>query len=196
MAVFPLANTYRLTLFSNMYGQEMTNVFHYADPLGTGSAEDLASAFDTLHLAAIKLAVSSEVSFSRVDVINYGDTSDFHSMPVTGTGTMSGAAMPSYVAVSLQYIRSDRAVRNGFKRFAGVLEGDTIDNDLLASSVTRYTNLALVLEDDLISGSNVYAPVILRTAKAPATGNYFPVESYSINGVVVKGLTTQTSRKP
>lgn len=196
MAVFSLANTYRLTLFSNLFGQDMTNVFHYADPLGTGTAEDLANIFSTVHLAAIQLAVSGDVSFTRIDVINYVNTGDFYSLPISETGTVSGSTMPSYIAASLQYIRSDRSVRNGFKRFAGVMEGDTIDNDLSSTAITRYTNLALVLEDPLISGSNVYDPVILRSEKSLATGNYFPVESYSINGITVKGMTTQVSRKP
>lgn len=196
MAVYTLGQTYRLTLFSQMYGQVLTNVFHYADVVGTGDAEDLAGAFETIHLAAIQLAVSSEVTFNRIDVINYGDTSDFFSLPISASGTVSGAAMPSYIAASLQYIRSDRAVRNGFKRLAGVLEGDTIDNDLTTAATTRFENCALVLEDTLISGTNAYAPVIIRSMKSIATGNYFPVDSYSINGITVRGLTTQVSRKP
>jgi len=208
---------YLVTLFGTIFGNQTVNTFTY---LQTGeeeepesSAEVLAGAFQTAFLPVGGVlrgqAIGASQTWDAIRVTNqFEDSSDFIEVgfPTPFTGGGSGAVMPPYVTYAFRTPWLGRSVRRGQKRFSGVLEVE-VNNGILQSNVlTLLAPIGSALGAQLVNGSAVYSPVIVRRVKTldPDTGRYvysLPTNPSQYFGVRADGWaaqlysSTQNSRK-
>jgi len=171
------------------------SVFGYKSNLAILDEEmNLASAFVTQHLPAIKNIVSNAMVFRRVEVYNVSNGTGYYdnNLSPTQAGTRSGDALPLFNAWGFQYNRVIAGKRHGYKRFGLVSESDTTGDGPTAAMATILNTSATTLGSPLTVGAiQQWFPEILE--RKP-TGVY-PWTSHAILNVQYKRITTQNSRK-
>lgn len=191
-----IGDIYELVHDQRLFGQQVLNRYHYENINVSGDADGLATAFFLDVMPFIQAFQVEAVTYQRLIVINLDDDTDFTEFDLTGNGGQKVAAqpMPSFVAASLTLLRSSRSVRNGFKRYAGLDEGEVNQNSLTAAAITDLEAIAQALENPIDNTFNeewvlrIYGGV---TPNRP-TPVVVPISSVSVSAVV----TSQTSRKP
>lgn len=119
-------------------------------------------------------------------------------------GTSTGDVTNTFTAVSMQLLTSDtgRHFRGG-KRFAGVTEADTDDNELTPTAYASWAPLGTDLVADWLAartsaGCTLQWPLVVAAtnllANTPATVNNVPTSEVQ-RGIVSRILGSQTSRK-
>ena len=179
-------------------GQQIRNVYWYDDSPQPGDAADLADTFNTNVIPSIRDVQNDALTHIELEVNNVDDLTDFTIFDLGGiAGTVTGTGAPPFIATQIKLVRATRAVRNGFKRYAGVAAGLVDEDDIVGTTVyTALQTLATVLQSSLASALPAqYDPVIVRRTVDPATG----VVSYTAfemdTAIADPYLTTQSSRK-
>jgi hypothetical protein len=157
---------WQITDVQRMDGEEMLNVYFYADPTSAGDADDLRLAFkDAFQLQLLDIQ-SVDLSHVALDVVNLFADGDFSTDSDVATGTIGTESFPHAVAVNFTLRPASRAVRPGSKRYAGVPESASNHNVINDSSYITQLNLVkdnLALEiaapTDPVSS---YIPVVVK----------------------------------
>lgn len=195
--------------FQRMNNQEILNVFtmQMLDPLTSDTSNYYAYArgFYFKWVNLIRSVQSTILTHVRTEMNELtGIEQGIYAAETPVAGTKVSPPLPIFNAASIQFVRSSRLTRHGWKRIAGLCEADT-DGDNLASALITLINTALsgtmqpggsvftqIDENDDTIGEFMLRPVIIGDPVEPST-------LYRINPVtstVVKPLiTTQNTRK-
>lgn len=143
-----LGDVYRLVDFQTYDGQTLSNVYHYQNVNDPADAEALAQGFVEDHLPAIRVIQSPALEHTVVTVVNLNDEEDFHELAVglSGNTTEAGQGMAAFICSRLILHRTSRAIRNGAKRYAGLVEGAVEGRNVNTSYKGLLDDLADALE--------------------------------------------------
>jgi hypothetical protein len=184
-----------LTLYQRGWTDvEIRNVLTYVvTAVGTGDEGTLADAFydDVLpEMLAVQHVIVSHYKMTvsnLTDGLGYAENNIVPDVP----GSLSGSAMPPFVAWAFRKNRLTRATRSGQLRVAGLSEGAQENGIAVAAIIDDLDDLAEKLYLPLTHASGAsFAPCILR--KTPAGG----VDT--INGIVsveYVSVSSQNTRK-
>lgn len=166
-----LGDVFMLTTSARYYMQLIQNVFFYriTDTPSTGAPEGLVTDFISDVLPAIAAVQSSDLNYFSVKVVNIFDAAELYEEGIdvdgsrgTGTDTDDGA---TFLALGVLLRRSNARVRNGYKYFAGLVEGD-ISNNVWILGGAAQANLEAALAADLNPGSvDNFEPVIVKRVR-------------------------------
>jgi len=191
------AGLYEVSLFQEYFGEVCLNTFYYLSNAGANDGqEELATLFDTLVLPYLPLVQNPSVFYTNIRVTPiFGTGVEENRIPTTANGSLTGQALPSFVALSLRLLRSTNELRSGWKRFVGLTEEVVGASSLAGSLIADATTLANALDANLVGTSDFYKLAITR--KPFSTKAMSPNwEAIDVNGVVVVNRpTTQNSRK-
>jgi hypothetical protein len=195
--------------FQEQAGQQILNVFHMkvldasgGDPTGY---YDIARGFYFQWANSIRSVQTTALQHLRTECTPLtGLEIGIYSNPTPVLGSDVGQPLPTMNAASIQFVRTTRVTRHGWKRIGGLTEGAVTLNDLTAAALTLINT---AIGDCLVpagaeyqqideagdnSGTLILAPVIVGDPIAPD-----PL--YRINdvtSVVAKSqVTTQNTRK-
>lgn len=185
---------YKLTLEQKLFGQVCYNVFYYWELGGENNApQPLTTAFDGTVLPEIAKVQSDDVSYLAIrSAAMTGTAADYVLAPSQADGDQVGTPLPAFMALGVTYNRQTKEVRNGAKRFAGMLKENT-SGSVWTAAYTAIVDLMLpFLELDLSSGGFTYRPIIARPPTPPSgVWTYALISNITLNGDV----TSQNSRK-
>lgn len=184
------------TSASTFPGFPAYNVFAYTNTLGNGNAAHLMGLFDTLVKPKIHAIMSNLSAITLLQCYNLDNVLDFGQLATTGAGGVAGDVLPPFSAWSFAYLRQDRTINDGSKRFGLIPESLWSGTALQSGAVTDVPTLVTQLAAVLAGGGIEYTPRIWRRA-----GFYgplstpFPDTFYAITGVQFKGVGSQNTRK-
>jgi len=176
----------------------------------TGS-QGLASAFITEVQPFIEDALAFQVFFTSVNVFGVYDPDDFVDFAYVGEGDRPGQPMPPFVAAAFRTNRATRAIRRGYKRFAGVSETDVFGSGWGPGGtiIPDLGDALIKVLDWFPAPLNYFTPIVVQRQKVVVPGSdpvtyawkYFPTEAEQREHLFVPGswdyqrLTTQRSRQ-
>lgn len=161
-----VGNQYRLITYGYTSGEECLNVFHYRHSTSTGSNPNLQgiiTSFVNSVLEQINDVLSASFSWDKVIIQNLSNVSEYLDLNLSPNinGQIAEDPMPSFVNVTYKAVRPYPPLRHGYKRFAGVPEGQVAGNSPSAGYLTLLENRALALAATLTdSAGNTYVPII------------------------------------
>lgn len=166
-----LADVYQLVLTQTFAGKELNNVFFFNRSDGAGGAGVLCAAFDSDYLPVINAMQSTGILNQQIFAFSLGNLSDFSTLPISGTGDLSGQALPPQDAISFSFKLNTRAIRPGGKRIAGIPEsaqsGGQIED---AGYLDAIEDVRILLGTDLVGGGTTYQPVVVKRVKTAIPG--------------------------
>lgn len=182
-------------------GQHCLNVFFYEwvaviDPTGAwlenANTQFVENVWSPIQQVQSDLCVTQTITWK--DLTGGVDFFvDSEPKPGTGGTGSDSTVAPSYTSLGFLLRRSTLATRNGYKRFAGLLEANISGNEFTGYG-TVVDEIKVALKYVITGlGAPVMEPVI---AKRPLPE---PGESYITSGiqsVEFRGLGTQNTRKP
>lgn len=193
---------YKLTLTSaySETSETFQNVFWYKASSTSGTALDLCENWVTDVAPAIADIISSDTLLLEIESYNLVDDTDFASMSVTLAGTRPGVSMNAWDSWGFRYLRPQRGMHNGSKRFGSVAIADVANGVGDPTIVGLCAALAVVLESTFPNpGLVFYSPCVVKTVEVPnSTGDgthYEPDTLLVCTDVSFTGLTTQNTRK-
>lgn len=197
-----IGDIWEFTLRGTYLSQEVLNVFHYRETTAIGNdvaPEDMAAwLWDNLHDDLTGL-LSTSLTFNAIDVFQVTGGTGIGTFVITdGQGQAGLDPMPSSVAFGFRYNRASSSSRHGYKRFAGVGEGEVNGNTLVGTYTAQVNALASALEMDLFDSTSTLdgrlEPIILSRV---VNGQVRPVPiAFPISSIVFAGISTQNTRKP
>lgn len=192
---------YQAVLSGTIFGTvSIKNVFYFQADTAGGSANDIANLFDSDLATAIATVQNIAVMWDLVEVVNLTDLADFASIGMSVPGARSGECTPPFNAWAFQYVRPTRAVRHGWKRFAGVTEGDSANGLSGTAMLTVLNTLAANLAAVTDMGAYSYYPCIAKTVEVPLSSDptktkYVPQTLFPAQSVQYVRISSQVSRK-
>jgi hypothetical protein len=166
-----LSTTYQLIHKQSFLEQEIINVYFYDHVAGTGLSGDLGLAWQSNILPAVNILQTSALQNEGIEVINLGVTTDFSILTGVGGGGGVGDALPPQDALSYTFKSSDRAIRPGGKRYAGVPESAQVDGEItLGGYLTGMEGLRVALAGNIVSGGDTWQPVLVKRIKTAVPG--------------------------
>lgn len=175
---------YELVDHQTLFSQNCENVFFYRQDLefvttDPTNAQVLAENWIAQKLDRIRGIQSNDLLHVGVDVRNLFDVSDAYTVSISLAGTAAGTdTLGSFEAWSYPLEGTNPAVRNGFKRIAGVGEQWQTDGvfsgdgtqiaamDAAGDAMTEFVTVGLVIPD------NVFKPVIVKRVRSGVAGSY------------------------
>ena len=183
---------FRLVLASIQNGVQGYNVFYYERTAGTAGAAALSTAFRSTVCPAIRALISTSVTQQQLDVANLSDPTDFNTATIGIAGTRGGEYLPPYCCWTYRFNRSRRDMRNGWKRFAGISEGDQGNGIISAPMVGIANTLASSMNANQTDGAGTTWRPVLYAKAIPSR----PVAFYApIASVAYIRISTQNTRK-
>lgn len=153
--------------------------------------------------AKLRTVTATVVSYSQIDVfkadgVDVGN-SGFYTIPLAEqAGQDTAEPLPPFVTWTFQYTRPSSVFRHGYKRFAGVTEGNQNKGIPSALGLAALNELADVLKADVkLNDALVNAPYI-EPALVQREKNGQPVDPdvwYKPSTVQFKKVGSQNSRK-
>ena len=193
-----VGDLYTLKFNQSLFGMPVLNVFGFESTITPGTAADLAAQWITDTMPFIQAIENENALQLGVEVINQNDPGDYALQAVTGqTGDRTGESLPAYATWTFKFARTTRAVRNGFKRFAGVSESDN-DNGAAASAIISDLDAcATALAAPVVGTAATYVPRILRATYPIPNPTHLPAiyTGFAVGGVVYEHIGTQNTRK-
>lgn len=184
------------TVASVMAGFPAYNTFAYECTLGNGQAAHLNGVFDAVVPVALKVILSNLCMISEYNTINLDDNTDFAVTAATQTGTSTGDVLPPFAAWSFRYLRRDRTINDGSKRFGLVPEQLWTGTTQAGVALTQIPIINTALAQVIAAGGIEYTPRIWRRQGFYGAGaTPFPDTFYPINGVTFVGMGSQNTRK-
>lgn len=179
-------------------GSDSDNVFVYEQISGSGTAQDLLSAWGDDVYGEIVNILAEAWNFGGCECINLDDPTDFGSLSTSVNGQRTGDPMPPFVAASFIYRRTSRAFNNGGKRFGPISEADvtagiptTTYNGLLQACADA---LEWIVEDTPTLSQ--WRPVIWRRPGTYASGVVAAPGLFNIiSDVDFTAISSQNTRK-
>lgn len=198
----PAGDLYQMFDFQDYVAPDpnvIMNAYAYRQVSGDGDASALINAWVDTVLPAVVNIQSVAIGHTSIQVFNLDDFADFADLSLSGesnTGTQTGDCLPRYNAYAFIYHRTTRAVRNGWKRIAGVPESFQVNGVVTNSgALDALEALAVLFGSALTDGDgNVWNPRIYRRA---LPDHVPPVTraDFAIQAVAYERLTTQNTRK-
>lgn len=197
-------HTYTVTLFQKLFGEDVINRFSY---VVTDAPQDelqgstfLDNWWDEIEPALAPIQ-NDEVSYVKAQVFHLGGTEGTFEKGLTGTGdvlTASFPATPSWLCMSFRQFTTEGISRSGWKRIAGLVEGNVVDNALdfsanpnLSAAIATFQT---VLEASFDGGLGImFAPAVTRLIEGSSPPAF---AGFRILDVVAPFLGSQVSRKP
>jgi hypothetical protein len=198
---------YQIVDVQTLDGQTCLNVFFYKRTISVlvgDPAEEVADTYDSSMLPAILACQGTSVLHTEIRVQNLFDPSDQFTKVISEAGTFSGThpANP-FDSFGFRLQQDNGTVRNGAKRFAGMLDessaaGIIDDSTFITALLALGVQLVTGLDIGIVSGALV--PVIVK--RILESGVYrLPANSgEAVYGNVTEALynadvTSQVSRK-
>lgn len=186
-------------------GSTSRNIYHYSvnEVVGTPEILDLAQDWWGQVNTILRAVSDQTLVYQDIVIESLTGDRDFAVYPIpsgsaAGTITQVGTKTPSFLATSLRLTLATRAIRSGWKRYAGVSWSYLGDYGALGAGYNTALNLlGALLEDTLTleaaSGSVVAIPVVVgrRNVPFPDTLITAPITGWSVSPYV----TTQNTRK-
>lgn len=175
---------------------DIMNVFYYSEtvnPTSNAEVEEFIQEWIDNIQPAILAFQSDQIVYLEIRAEHIGGIYFSSISQGAVDGVISGSALPPYYAYEFIYRRATRATRNGFKRFAGVIE-EAIDQggNVTGGVATALTAAETVLDDTLNMSWGAASPIIYGP-QGPA--HPADVEN-PVSEVAFQRITTQNSRKP
>jgi len=193
---------FELVMSGLCLGKATRNVFYWVQTNGAALASGILQVqFAAEIQQAIRAVCSVQWQLYEVFVKNLDNDDDFavQGYPSGQAGNIAGECNPPFVTWSLIYRRSTLAVRNGWKRFAGVAESWSENGVLVAGTPTTTMNvLAAALGDPVDDGiGTTFNPVIMRKTRQPLVGPFesFLYEEFPMGEVEYAHIGSQNTRK-
>lgn len=151
------------------------------------------------------LDLSQSVTLILNDVVldNVTNGLDFFNQPVVSAGILAGELLPNFVAIPIKQNRETKITRNGSKRVGGLVEAQSLNNQLILTAPQR-TGLEDMFGTDVpvdappAANEAALAPVIVGRTLNPVTGQY-ELDLGRVNNVTSASVgvfvTSQVSRK-
>jgi len=179
--------------FRNVYFYEITSL------TGTVTGQEILTTFQNVVVVPVVDVQQEQTVHSLLKIDNVTDGLSFAELPLTSVeGNLTGAPVPTFVAMSFKLLRGSKLTRNGFKRIYGPDEQNVTGNNLENSFFTGplYQAVLNALEANLpvsgSSGSATLTPVI-ASRPTPSRPSYLTQPVIGVEGE--KALTSQVSRK-
>ena len=186
--------TYLNEPLMNVYWYRVTSVTGFTDD----GYEAMADWFVDTVVDPVRAIQSDGLLHTTLQVVNMTNGIDFFEENINLPGTIAsgtGEDAPSNLSYGFRLIRESLVTRNGYKRFAGVVDGGMDGNDI-ALNPTDVTAIEDALSADVVIGIATLAePVIVKhPVGSPPVASYL----YSSIGdaVVAAHVGTQNTRKP
>jgi len=200
-------DVYELVDIQEQSGQQVLNVYFYQwnNTLAVPTAQDLIDAFQSTVQTSLKQIQDSVVTHTGVRCRNLFDESDQAEEAQSTPGSWASGAgdnLPIHDAFGFKLIQNNGALRDGAKRFAGIVEAVVTGGVITdATYITGLATLAASLIDTLSFGIfEGFFPVIV--GRILDGGDYrLPANlGEAVLGLVVDSeyvptLTSQVSRK-
>lgn len=201
-----IGDVYEVTDHQQMEGQEVLNVYFYRldTPVVGNAAEMAVASFIDAVLPDIVEFQSDNIVHTEVSARNLFNVSETWSELISEPGLNAADTFPTFNAVGYRLIGDNSAVRDGQKRYAGILETAVTDGVITdATTLTALATLALQLAAGLAIGLDIDAliPVIVgRILVSPGVYRLPDNAGEAVLSEIVDALfnvevTSQTSRK-
>lgn len=180
-------------------GQQILNVYYYRVVSISELAGDYLSAindqFELNVLSAVRDLQNSGVQHVSREWKNLTNEVDLfvNGEVLAGTsGSTESTGEPSFVSAGFILRRESLATRNGYKRFAGLTEGQVSGNTYTGDAGV-ITAIEVALAEDLFLGviDTVEPVIVKRPIPSPATSFVYA----SIGSSSFRGIGTQNTRK-
>lgn len=189
------SGVYEVKLRGRYMDKDILNVFHYFRGGGLNDGSPiLALKWDTAILASLLAIASDQLTYTSIEVepIFGGDIGTTRVLS-NANGGVTGAILPPHFAIPFKYFRSEKATRNGSKRFSGVTES-MIDNGVFTPNFfIAMETAATALSGTITDAAGDFLPIILRR---PDTEGFVNVTMSTVSDVAaLNRVSTQNSRK-
>jgi hypothetical protein len=201
----PLVETekiFEIKDFQTYFGAPVLNVYYYRAIEGTApTAEGVANSFHLQKVQALIDIQNTGINHTNLEVTELTSVSNFVDYDINPTnGTVTGAILANFFAVSFRYLRTTRETRGGWKRICGMIEENSLGGGWTTAYQTDCTAVAAELGDNMPVGILNLQPIILsRRYTALPVRELLPVSEWYYNPVAgvqfVNRTTTQNSRK-
>lgn len=198
-----LGDLLQATVRATYLSQTILNIFHYRITNVTGLSDagyiDFATWIATDILGPVRLIQSSLLTYQEIEIRNLSNNIDVASVALTATGSVTATeatSLPSYVSLGFKLVRESLVTRNGYKRFAGLVDAQVTGNTFVPSSGTIIPDIEEALAADWVFGVvNTAEPVIVKRPIVPPVGTTYEYASIG-SAVVADFVGTQNTRKP
>lgn len=134
----------RITACSNLFSQQVCNVFYYVVAIWTGTIDidDVLEKWNEDIAIPIGPNLSSQLTPGTLKWENVDNPAE--TVTITGgfAGSAAGDAMPSFVAVSIRLYGETALTRSGWKRLPGIGEGNVANGELGTLVVAEFDDWA------------------------------------------------------
>jgi hypothetical protein len=180
---------------------DILNVFYFFTGDAPNSNANLIELIDTWILTvqpSITLIQSEQIVHLEVSALEVNGIHFASVAQGSVDGQVVGEAFSPYSAYEFIYNRETRLTRNGFKRFAGPVEGDVDQGGNISPGVLVNLNaLAVDLGEVVITSWASAVPIIYgRPTPPPPEGSGLPERVNFVENVSFLRFTTQNTRKP
>lgn len=200
-----IGDVYQLIDIQDMEGQEVQNVYFYRldTPVIGNAAQFTVEAFIDTVLPDILPVQAANITHTSITAKNLFDPTEEYTELISSPGTAGTDSMSTFNAIGFRLIGSNAAVRDGAKRYAGILDGaqeDGVINDsgtlanLLILGTTLAAGLAIGLDIDALIPVIVQRILVGGNYELPTTQGD-AVLSPIIDALFNVNVTSQTSRK-
>lgn len=151
----PYDQLYEVRLECSFLNQQVINVFH-GETLDPGfEAQHIMEAFVDTILPLWQSATTVSFIFERLYIYRLSDPTDFNDTYFTGIhgvdATSAQNAAP-FLAVAVRFPRQRTDMRHGWKRFAGLNEGQFQNGVITAATIANFEDLTDALINPWVNG--------------------------------------------
>lgn len=203
---------YELKHRMTQFGENILNIYQAERANSGEDAQTVADSYANDILPVIRLLQPDSVANIDLDVKNLDNPTDFHVQSLSSAaGLRSGLELASFNAAEIRFPRLRTDMRNGFKRFVGLLETDVANQDIQAPALALIQDIADAIVADWTSSidSHVVAHyVIIKRVCTVIVPEGDPCPSYRlpetdgelvfyqpIEGAALTSTRTQVSRR-
>ena len=189
--------------YQTLFQQQVLNTYtlRIASFTGASTYQNMLEAFEQTVVAAVTPLQVPDLVHTRLEVDNLTNGLEFAAVDISVPGTSTPTdPSPPMVAVSIRMTRATKITRNGYKRYAGLHEGQYSEGVLNAGALTPWqANVANLIGAPFgYTSGTIYSfgfePVII--GRDTATGAYDLSRVNEVTGAVVQpNVTTQNTRK-
>lgn len=186
--------------YQTYLAQQVLNVYHYRiTTIGTWESTQyslLLDQFFTNVITPVTDMQSDDLLHTTTELRNLSNNLDIVTRTNNRTGQIVSADsnnMPSYVSLGFKLVRESLSTRNGYKRFAGVTEGQVAGNTYTFIAGVQAAVQAALAADLTVDAARIVAPVIVQRPINPPVGSAYTYSN--VGSAVFVGLGSQNSRK-
>lgn len=129
----------QFTVFAELQGQQVLNVFHYlyfSESASNPALVDIGTAWGVEFDTNVVLYFSEQLQYTRLLIENLTDGLEFSDASYDATGDQVGDTLPVHDTMSVKLLRSNKLTRNGRKSFSGLVEPSTSAGNILFDAAT------------------------------------------------------------